>query len=115
MDLNWYLNQTDVWVSRKGLMKINEMEPVHKAHSARWLYGRSHLLLTLIETAMHEGICVEETEDPSRLHPLLGMLNKNPRHWIRETPLFKELTKGVDPNGLATIELSPMYAQETEF
>lgn len=115
MDLSSYLNQTKLWISKKGVLKIDEMDANHRAHSARWLYGRSHLLLTLVETALHEHVICAEIDDPAQLHTLLGMLNKNPRHWIRDTPLFQELTKEIDPNGLVAIEFGPSYAHESEF
>lgn len=99
MDIETLLDQAEFWVSKRGLIKVADMDAIHKVRAAQWLYMRAPLLLTLVECLLHTDIRDDKGDEFDELQPLLQMLNVNPRDWITGTVLYQALTcdtEGVD-------------------
>lgn len=100
MDLRAYLDQGEIWITaglRSGepgpTLKIESMDMEHRRKAARWLMNRSQALITIVECQTNEGILSDDGEDD--LRDVLSLVAQDPRYWLRNTALFKALTKDV--------------------
>lgn len=78
-----YLEQGELWVSKTGNVSVVTMDEAYKLRSARWLFRRADMLLTMVALDCD-------------LNTALSLLAQNPRKWMQNQKLFQALVRGTN-------------------
>jgi hypothetical protein len=85
-----YLGQGEVWSSKDAMLNIADMDEVYRRRATEWLLRNAEGLLQQFVLEQYDA-----KEELPTLGDKLGWADIRPYSWIKRTPLYLAVSKGI--------------------